>query len=399
MGENSVTKSVSEKFYDYLEGTMNALEKTEFEKELLTHPEWNQELKRHKDFLTLLHTLTGRLSLSAREITEKIQEVSNQIQDYEMVQEQTYFDATGPKTLVSRLWFKKPGQYRIEASNPMMGETIMVIQGQVMLSWAKDAKQAQRAKLKQEMKDQIAPNYADALKKMAADKNSRVLGTEYVEGRSVLHIQFREKVANMDEMNTHTWLDKETWMPIITEQYNSAGKLVLRTVIRELRLNKGIADDLFKLEIPAEIKIQEEDREISALREITVDEASQLMEHAIYLLPEYKNVKYQWIQMTPEKGVILSQYNRAGEPIPFFTLTQGQIPHSNLPHNMTMEQIPLFFNGDHIDGTYVKLDIGSVMTMIIWEYQGTYYTAGGTEGKEEILSLIQNLQPALEKDK
>ncbi len=62
---------------------------------------------------------------------------------------------------------------------------------------------------------------------MAENKSSRILGTEYLQGRPVLHVQFSEQVPGLGEMNTHHWMDKETWMPMRTEYYNVKGELKL----------------------------------------------------------------------------------------------------------------------------------------------------------------------------
>ncbi|HWQ43197.1 MAG TPA: sigma-70 family RNA polymerase sigma factor [Desulfosporosinus sp.] len=393
MSEGLENQSLSEQFYDYLEETMPSQERANFEKEWLDKPDWVQELTRHKNFLTLLHTLTGRLTLSAQEIAEKVQQVSDQIQDYEMVQEQTFFEADGPRTLSSHLWFKRPGQYRVEASNPMFGETIMTIRGQEMLSWAKSSKQAQRVKFSREMKGRMGPNFADALKRMATDKNSRVLGTEYVEGRPALHIQFIEKVANMEDMNTHVWLDKATWMLLVTEQYNSEGKLVLRNFVRELKLNQGLPDSQFELEIPEGVEIKEEEREeIVPLQEISVEEASRRLAHPVYLHNnENQSVKHQWIHISAGQGALMSLYKKIGEPIGYLTLTQGNVPHHNFPSKVPIETVHFTFEESEVEGMYVTLDLGLVMNMIIWEYQGIYFTAGCNVSKEELLEWVRRL--------
>ena len=275
----------------------------------------------------------------------------------------------------------------------MLGETIMTIRGQEMLSWVKLSKQAQRLKFSREMIGQMGPNFADALKRMATDKNSRVLGTEYVEGRPALHIQFIEKVANMEDMNTHVWLDKSTWMLLVTEQYNSEGKLVLRNLVRELKLNQGLPDSQFELEIPEGVEIKEEEREeMVPLQEISIEEASRRLAQSVYLYKnENQSVKHQWIHISAGQGVLMSLYKKIGEPIGHLTLTQSNVPHHNLPEHVPLETVQFTFQESEVEGMYVTLDLGSVMNMIIWEYQGMYFTAGCNVSKEELLELVRRL--------
>lgn len=72
-----------------------------------------------------------------------------------------------------------------------------------------------------------------------------LLGTEYLNGRPALHLQFNETVEGKGDMVTHLWMDKDTWMLLATEWYNADGEPARRRVVREVRLNQGLADTLF----------------------------------------------------------------------------------------------------------------------------------------------------------
>ncbi len=382
-----------DQFYDYLEGTMPSEERADFEKQWSNNSEWSKELSRHKNFLTLLHSLTGRLTLSSQEIAEKAQKLNDQIQNYEMVQEQTYFKETGPSTNSSHIWFKRPGQLRIESSNPMVDETITTIRGQEMLCWTKSSQKARRLKFSQEISKQMGPDYLDALKKLAADKNCKVLGTEYVEGRPALHIQFMEKVDNMKDMNTHVWLDKVSWMLLVTERYNSEGKLILRTLVKELKLNQGIPDFYFELEIPEGVKIDEEEsEEIHPFIEISLEEASRRLSCPMYYF-QTKNlsVKHQWVHFSDKQEAVVSLYKKKGEPIAYLTLTQGKTPQTNNPSQESGEVMYFTFEGSEVKGVFREFNFGSVMNMITWEYQGQYFSASCNGSKEELMDNIKEL--------
>ncbi|WP_434512301.1 hypothetical protein [Desulfitobacterium sp. AusDCA] len=54
--------------------------------------ELKQELKKHKDFLTLLHSIMGKITLSANEIKEKVQMVIEKMGDYEEIVDDISFE-------------------------------------------------------------------------------------------------------------------------------------------------------------------------------------------------------------------------------------------------------------------------------------------------------------------
>jgi len=166
--DDMMARDLTALFYNYLEGTMNGAERARFELDLVGHPEWEKELRRHKDFLTLLHTLTGKLTLTSAEIMEKIQTVTAKIKDYEQIVDDTHFEQGSPQTLTTHTWFQTPDLYRIESHHPVMGEAVVVVRGIEVLSYMKDAKQAVKTKIGEGLKEQMGLDFTDSLKLMAA---------------------------------------------------------------------------------------------------------------------------------------------------------------------------------------------------------------------------------------
>lgn len=95
---------LSDKIYDYLEGTMDAAERRAFERELEQNLEWKQQLKQQKDFLILLHSITGKITLTPAEVKEKVQSVIDKIYDYEEIVDEILFDNGNPTTMRSHIW-------------------------------------------------------------------------------------------------------------------------------------------------------------------------------------------------------------------------------------------------------------------------------------------------------
>jgi len=398
--DDTLTSDLTGLFYDYLEGTMNGAERAKFELDLVGHPEWAKELRRHKDFLTLLHTLTGKMTLTSAEIMGRIQTVTAKITDYEQVVDDTYFEQGSPQTLTTHSWFQTPDVYRVESRHPLMGEMVVVVRGVEALTYMKDAKQAVKFKVSEEFKEQMGLNFPDSLKLLAADKDSRPLGTEYVSGRPTLHLQFNQKVSGKGDMVTHLWMDKDTWMPLVTELYNANNELVQRKVVRELRLNQGLSDEFFNLLLPPDIKVQDNSKEIiQPPEEITLQEVQERLGEQPFLSEEGETggvyqPKYQWMKMPGGEGVLLTQYFVPGDPLAKLTVTQGKIAHDNLPPQLPLTPVSFDFAGTEVEGSYLEIGLKPLKAILVWSHADRYYTAGGDFDQKELLLAVGKLSLA-----
>lgn len=397
---DTVAQDLTGSFYNYLEGTMDGAERAKFEVELVKHPAWRTELRHHKDFLTLLHTLTGKLTLTSAEIMTKIHDVTAKISDYEQVVDDTYFDQGVPQTVTSHIWSKTQGLTRMESTHAVMGNVVVVVKGVEAITYMKDAKQAAKIVVSEELKDQMGLNFFDSLKVLAADKDSRTLGTEYVSGRPALHLQFNQKVSGKGDMVTHLWMDKETWMPLVTELYNANSELVQRKVVRELRLNQGLTDDFFNLVLPPDVKVQDNTQQIiQPLEDLTLEEVKEHLGEQPYLSEEATverlyQAKYQWVAMPGGEGILLTQYTVPGEPLPKLTLTQGKMAHASLPPQLELLPVNFNFAGTEIEGSYLELGLPSVKGVLVWNHGGRYYTFGGDFDREGLILAVSKLSLA-----
>lgn len=384
---------LSDRIYDYLEETMDAAERSAFERELEQNLDSKQELKRQKDFLTLLHSLTGKITLTAAEINQKVQSVIDKIKDYEEIVDDISFDKGDPTTMTSHVWFKKPDFYRTDGISSLTGPMTIIVKDNYVMSWLPDVKQAKKIKVSQEYRKRTQLSFPDRLKAMAENKTSRIIGTEYLQGRPTLHVQFVEKIPELGEMNTHLWMDKETWMPILTEYYNVKGNLVSRREVKELKINQGLPDSLFELNLPEDVTIEEENQELSPLKEVSLEKVGQLLGYAPFAINN-KNfkVKHQWIEMKDSKGVLISSYTLLGEQHPWLILTQGKMPNANIPPNVTKDTVEFEFNGIRVVGELININIGGIRYLLTWQYNDIYLSCGGELDKNELLKIPEELK-------
>ncbi|KLU59791.1 ECF RNA polymerase sigma factor SigM [Peptococcaceae bacterium CEB3] len=399
MAEDFTQTGLRVRFYDYLEGTMGGAERAVFEEELELRPEWGLELKKHKDFLTLLHALTGKLALSPAEVADKIKQVTESVEDYEKVEEVTYFEQGVAQTLPpSHIWFKRPRFHRVESTHPSWGGMHVIVRESEGLTLMEKNRQATWMKVSDAFADKMDPGFADTLRTMAADKSSSLLGTEFIEGRPALHIQFKEQVSGKGEMTTHLWMDKETWMPLVTEWYDVEGRLVQRKIVRELRLNQGLPDSLFELSIPEGYVVTDKrQEELRPIEEISWEEAASRLGFAPYLLQvglenEPLKAKNQWVTVSPERGALLSQYTELGKPFPKLMITQGPINPTNLPAGVKTKPERFVFDQQEVEGKYVATDLYRVKGMLIWQTDQYHFSLGGDYELDELKDLAARLK-------
>jgi len=394
------SRDVTGLFYDYLEGTMNGADRAKFEMDLVAHPEWTKEIQRHKEFLTLLHTLTGKITLTSIQIIEKFKAVTAKITDYEQVVDDTYFEQGSPQTLTTHTWFQTPDLYRVESRHPLMGEAVVLVRGVEALTYMEEAKQAVKIKFNDEFKEKMGLDFTQSLKLMAADKNSRSLGTEYINGRPALHLQFNQKVSDKGDMVTHLWIDKETWMPLVTELYNADHEMVQRKVVRELRLNQGLSQELFNLQLPPDTKVQDNTKEtLQPPEELTLQKVLEHLGEQPYLFKESEGegiyeAKHQWFKMPEGVGVLITQYFVSGNPIPQLLVTQGKVAHANLPPQVPVIAINFDFAGGKIEGSYLELGLKPLKAILVWTHADSYYTAGGDFDQKGLISAVSKLSLA-----
>ena len=83
------------------------------------------------------------------------------------------------------------------------------------------------------------------------------------------------------------WVDKETWMPLRYEMYDSDGGLMMELEIRDLEVNTGIPDSEFVFEVPEGATVKTVDMDSFEIpKQTTLEEARESAGFEI-LVPEY----------------------------------------------------------------------------------------------------------------
>ncbi len=92
-------------------------------------------------------------------------------------------------------------------------------------------------------------------------------------------------------------------------------------------------------------------------------------------------IKHQWVELKESKGALLSMYTIPGELNPLLVVTQGSLPHTNLPPHASGEPVEFEFTGRKVEGELNKIELAGVKYMLTWQNNGFYFSCGGPIGQ------------------
>lgn len=197
-------------------------------------------------------------NMSAEDITTQMLEKQDSIQDYSYTMHSTYY--TGEKTIESefKTIYKKPHMIKNFIQEPgKEEETLVLSDGEFRWTYAPGTNTVMKTKLPKT--PEITKSDCLTLIGMTLnDTNVSLLGVEEIDNRETYLLNASQETGGESAAQYYTkvWIDKQTWMPLKYEMYDSSGNLTAKTEIWDLKVNSGIPDSEFVFNIPdgAEIK-------------------------------------------------------------------------------------------------------------------------------------------------
>ncbi|NLN44278.1 MAG: outer membrane lipoprotein-sorting protein [Methanosarcina sp.] len=234
--------------------------------------------------------------LSAEEITIKMLEKQDSIEDYSYTMHMTSY--IGEKVVENELKtiYKKPHLLKNFIEGPGgKAETLVLSDGE--FRWTYDSRTNTVMKTRiPETRELTENDYLSIIKISLNDTDLSLLGTEKIEGREayLLMATPKEIGEQAPEYSVKVWIDKETWMFLGYEMYDANGKPVSKVEIRDLKVNIGIPDSEFEFKIPegATIKTREPGS-VELPEELSLEEAKERVRFKI-LIPEYLPEGYEF---------------------------------------------------------------------------------------------------------
>ena len=211
-------------------------------------------------FITLALFASGctEKDLSAEEIASRMLEKQDSIQDYSYTMHTAYY--VGEKAIESefKTIYKKPYMIKNFIQEPgKEEETLVLSDGEFRWTYTPGTNTVMKTKLPK-TSEITKSDYLTLIGITLNDTNVSLLGVEKLDNREtyLLKTSPKDTGESAAQYYTKVWVDKETWMPLKYEMYDSSGNLTAKVEIWDLKVNSGIPDSEFVFNIPdgAEIK-------------------------------------------------------------------------------------------------------------------------------------------------
>lgn len=210
-------------------------------------------------FITVALSVSGctEKDLSAEDIATRMLEKQESIQDYSYTMHTTYY--VGEKAVESefKTIYKKPHMIKNFIQEPgKEEETLVLSDEEFRWTYAPDTNTVMKTKLPK-TPEPTESDYLNLIRITLNDTNVSLLGLEEIDSREIYLLKAvpKETEENAAQYDMKIWIDKETWMPLKYDLYDSRGNLTVRTEIYDLKVNTGIPDSEFKFKIPKGAKI------------------------------------------------------------------------------------------------------------------------------------------------
>ncbi|AKB30325.1 hypothetical protein MSSIT_3606 [Methanosarcina siciliae T4/M] len=358
-------------------------------------------------FLLALVTLVLFVSgcteeLSAEEIAEQMQEKDANIQDYSYTMQITLY--IGNQTQESEIQFlkKKPDKMKAVTLKPEEeAGTIVASDGEFMWTYVPKTNTVTKMEMP-ETSTQGETDYVGLISDLLNETDVSLLGMEEIDGRPAYLLETSPKDEEEGFRFTDgmkLWVDKETWMPLRCEIYDSKGNPAQKTEIHDLEINTDIPDSEFVFEVPEGATVKTVDLDSFELpEEITLEEARETAGFE-FLVPEYlpEGYAFNYSMVSKEsltvpeeqtlETVILRYENEKGDIIFLSeTVYEKEIPEdseaaiTNYAENVTI-------NG--IDGKYLAF---GDLKILRWEIGDIDLILTTALEKDEVLRIAESLQ-------
>lgn len=337
--------------------------------------------------------------LSAEEIAEQIQQKEASIQDYSYTTHMTYYIGNQTQESELQILQKKPDMIKTFIIEPEEeAGSIAVSDGEFM--WTYDPKT--NTVMKMELPETPAEgemDYVGFISTFLNETEVSLLGIEEVDQRSAYVLEAipkeEESIQLIDRFKL--WVDKETWMPLRYEMYDSTGNLAIELEIRDLEINTGIPDSEFVFEVPEGATVKTMDMESFEISEyMNLEEAEESVGFEV-LSPEYLPEGYEFDHATayntseivPDgqaaETVILTYMKDAESMVITETVYESQAPEAAIMDSA--EDVSI--NGT--EGKYISM---GDLNLLNWKLGNVDLTITASLEKAELLKIAESIVEA-----
>jgi outer membrane lipoprotein-sorting protein len=327
--------------------------------------------------------------ITAEEIVAKMQETLDNTKDAHAIVAGSV-DAEGLRTAVTvEVWEKSPDKLRaqvLEASEPDLAGSLLVSDGEQ--AWAYNPARnlvmiGEAAEMETPLPQEMLVSLQETIQELLNATDVKLESEEELAGQEVYKLTLTPKEGGEMDMVDGTatlWVDKKQWI-VLKATFEAIGVGQGSMEVQSFDLNPGLADDLFKFEVPEGAKVV--DMQAQEPVPLSLDEARALAGFPL-LVPEYVPEGATLIEVFRVDDSFVLRYDHSTQVS--FTVMQGPEILDSLPLGETQEMTVRGQNA-----TVISDEVGG-NTFLYWTENGVMVTVAGHIPLDEALQVAESLK-------
>lgn len=236
---------------------------------------------------------------------------------------------------------------------------------------------------------QSPKDQAEQLLKGVRDTHSiSLVGEEKIAGRDAYHLKAKVKDSHSLYGDHEIWVDKQNWF--VLKAVSTSDDLQFETEYTKIEFDVKVEDELFVLDLPADVEIQDLSADLEESIIPSLDEAIEIMEKPFLYMKENESLKIHQIsamfmnseQMNTELTLTYSKDN-----VPYFSLSAFKIDEED---QKALDDESLSIRGLRGDKTEIEN-----FRLLNWAENGYGYSVILLDPSltfEEMLALIEDME-------
>ena len=324
--------------------------------------------------------------MSADEIASMMEAKQESIVDFSATMVMTSSFGGEGMTMRATMVTIPPDKSRIEYIEPAeLAGTVMVTNGSTMWTYDPAKNQVTKMALPEDMPS--AMDYTQIVKGILDENDISLEGIEDVGGRSTYVIEATPRNESNRKFisRTRVWVDRENWMLLGTEMYDTDGNPMVKVEYRDITFNTGVLDSEFTFEAPVGAEVVEESFEDLMPEEMTLEEARANITFNI-TTPAYLPDGYELdhaLVIGGAREVVSLQYTNGDLRLHLSEWISDDTEQSGM---MMDEPEIVSINGT--DGEFTSM-FG--MNTLQWSADGIGYSLSGAIEKDELVNVAESM--------
>lgn len=291
-------------------------------------------------------------------------------------------------TVRAKTVFKPPDKERTEYIEPTeIAGSVTVKNGST--AWLYDPAKNRVIKMTRSENESSETDYTKPTKDLVERNDISYKGTGNIDGRSayVIEVTPKDEVDRRFISKSRFWVDRETWMMIGIEIFDTNGNSIARVEYRDVTFNTGIPDSEFIFKVPEGAEVVEKSFDIP--EEMTLEEARANLSFELKT-PSYLPDGYEFeVAMVSgkERNRLLIVYANESDRL---HLSEEVSYDADQPESKMYDQEMVIINGAR--GKFMSTPVFGVnMNTLWWSVDGIDYSLSGTLAKEELIRVAESI--------